>query len=527
MIRFHRTIPVIAVLAALVVAGCGSSSDSSSSSSGSGASSGAANLAPPGSVVYVEGDLKPTGELKANVDSVASTIAGIDNLGDFVVSELESSSGNEGEPFNYAKEVEPWLGEKAGVAFSRIEADGELSDPLIAVETSNPKATQAFIDKQAKQSKSPYKAGAYQGVDFKVGGTEDNAIGVIGDDLVLASGEKAFKAAVDASDGDSLGSESRFQDAIAAASKGSLADVFVDVGAVIKQSGDEISSQAQEILQSSGIDPSEATAVASVIPGADQIEVDLSSELGGEQGPNGDVSKLLGSLPADSFAAFAASGFGEQLEEAIDNLDAAGIPPSLPPDELKSTLSQAGIDLDKIAASLQEAAVFAEGSSRNSLRGALVVTADNTEAADAVTGLGTLLRGAKIPGVTAVSGKASGFSIRNSELGGTPIVVIAKGTRLAVGYGLAQALKGLNAGSGPTLSGSSSYKAAVASLGATPISAFVDGPAALQLAEALVPRSKTDFWEAVPYLKKVTYIGLGTGASGDLATAKLIAGLSK
>ncbi len=70
--------------------------------------------------------------------------------------------------------------------------------------------------------------------------------------------------------------------------------------------------------------------------------VDLSSELDGQEAPAGDVSKLLGSLPADSFAAFSASDFGKQLQEAIDNLDEEGVPPDLQPDELKSTLEQAG-----------------------------------------------------------------------------------------------------------------------------------------------------------------------------------------
>ena len=41
----------------------------------------------------------------------------------------------------------------------------------------------------------------------------------------------------------------------------------------------------------------------------------------------------------------------------------------------------------------------------------------------------------------------------------------------------------------------------------------------------MVPRSKTDFWEAVPYLKKISYIGVGAQINGDLATAKLIAGV--
>lgn len=523
MIKIRLSIPVLTVLTAVAIAGCGGGGGDAS---GSSSSAGPASLAAPGSLVYVEGNLKPTGALKSNLDSVAKTISGIDNLGEFVVSELESSARGEGEPVDFATEVEPWLGKTAGVSFERLEGS-ELSEPLIAIQTTNAKATQGFIDKQARGGKDPYKDLSYQGVDFKVGGSEGNAIGVVGEWLVIADGEKAFKAAVDASNGESLAGEDRFQTAFDAASNGSLADIYVDVGGVIEQSGDKINSQAQEVLQSSGIDPSEATAVASVIPGADQIEVDLSSDLGGEKAPSGDVSKLLGTMPAGSVAAFAASGFGEQLEEAIDNIDESGIPPELPPNKLKSTLSQGGIDLDKIAASLEDAAVFVEGNSRNDLGGAMVVTANGSEAADAITGLGTLLRGAKVPGVTAVSGKASGFSIRSAELGRKPVVVVAEGSRIAIGYGLAETLQGLEAGSGPTLSGSAAYKAAVSSLGSTPISAFVDGPGALHLAEALVPRSKKGFWEAVPYLKKIDYLALGAGNGDELATAKLIAGLEK
>jgi hypothetical protein len=522
MIKFRLSISVVAVIAALVIAGCGGGSGSSSSSS---TSDTPASLAAPGSLVYVEGNLKPAGALKSSVDSVASKIAGIDNLGEFVVSELESSASDEGESVDFATEVEPWLGKTAGVAFERLEGS-ELSEPLIAIQTINAKATQEFIDKQAS-GKGSYKDLSYKEIDFKVGGSEGNAIGVIGEWLVIADGQKAFKAAVDASNGDSLAGEDRFQTAFDAASNGSLADIYVDVGGVLGQSGDKIDPQAKEILQSSGIDPSEATAVASVIPGADQIEVDLSSDFGGEKAPSGDVSKLLGTMPAGSFAAFAVSGFGEQVEEAIDNLDETGIPPDLPPNKLKSTLSQAGIDLDKIAASLEDAAVYAEGNSKKTLGGALVVTAKGNEAAEAIAGLGTLLRGAQVPGVTAVSGKASGFSIRSSELGSKPIVVVSEDSRIAIGYGLAETLQGLELGSGPTLSGSAAYKAAVSSLGNTPISAYVNGASALHLAEALVPRSKKGFWEAIPYLKKIEYLALGAGPSDELATAKLIAGLEK
>ena len=522
MVKIRYAIPVFAAIVALFAAGCGSSSSDSSSSG-----SELANLASPGSLVFVEGQLQPKGALKQNVDSVAKSFTGGEGLGAFVISELESSARQDGEPFDFAKEVEPWLGEKGGVAFEHLEA-GELSEPLIAIETTDTAATQEFVDKRTKQSSKPSKDVSYEGVEFKVGGAEDNAVGVIGEELVIANSEKEFKAAVDASQGNSLGGEDRFQEAMSAASDGSFADIYVDIGGIIKQSENgKTEAQAKEVLQGVGIDPSEATAVASVIPQSEQIEVDLSSDLGGEKAPSGDASQLLGSLPASSFAAFSFSEFGDQLEEAIDNLDEEGVPPDLEPGELKSTLAQAGIDLNKIAASLEDGAVFAEGTDLNSLGGALVVTSKSSEAADAIASFGTLLRGAHVPGITAVSGKASGFSVRSGELGNKALVVVAKGDRVAIGYGLAQTIAGLNAGSGATLSSTPGYKSAVSALGKTPISAYVDGPAALHLAEALVPRSKTDFWEAVPYLKKVTYIGLGAGPSDELATAKLIAGIGK
>lgn len=519
MIKTRLFLPVLAALAAIAVAGCGSSSDSSSSD--------LAGFASPGSLVFVEGKLKPSGEVKSNTDAIAQTVAGVDNLGEFIVEELESSANDDGEPFDYAKEVEPWLGEKASVAFKGLK-EGDLTEPLVAIQTTDPDATGEFVDNQSGESKDPYKDASYEGIDFKVGGSEGNAIGVVGDSLLIAEGEAGFKAAVDASQGDSLADEARFSDAIAAASDGSLADVYADVGGLIDQSsGDGIDPQAQEVLKSAGIDPSEATAVASVVPGSEQVEIALSSDLGGEEAPSGDVSELLGTLPGDSFAAFAVSGFGDQLEEAIDRLDAAGIGDTVPPHQLKSTLKATGIDLDKIAASLDDAAVFAQGDSKNSLGGALVVTSKSDEAAKTVANLGVLLRSARTAGVTAVSSSgASGFSVRSPELGHKPLVVVAKGDRVAIGYGLSPALQGL-ASEGETLSANASYKAAVSALGSTPISAFVSGPAALRLADALVPPSKTEFEQAKPYLKKIDYIGIGTGTDDDLATAKLIVGVGK
>ncbi len=162
MIRTRLSLPVLAALAAIAIAGCGS---------GSGGDSNAdlAGFAPPGSLIFVEGEVRPSGELKAEVDAIASTVAGIDNLGDRVVSELESSARDDGEPFDFEVEVEPWLGERASVAFRELDEDGDPSNPVVAIEATDADAAQEFIDNQAKQG-GEYEDVSYEGIDFKVGG---------------------------------------------------------------------------------------------------------------------------------------------------------------------------------------------------------------------------------------------------------------------------------------------------------------------------------------------------------------------
>jgi len=66
---------------------------------------------------------------------------------------------------------------------------------------------------------------------------------------------------------------------------------------------------------------------------------------------------------------------------------------------------------------------------------------------------------------------------------------------------------------------------ALASLGDTPISGFADGPAALSLADALIPSSDEGFEEAKQYLKSIRFLALGSASQDELATAKLIIGL--
>jgi Protein of unknown function (DUF3352) len=489
--------PALAAAIALL-AGCGSGS--------SGADP--ATLAPPGVPVFVEGTLQPEGELKSNTDAIAKQVLGADNLGDYVIEKLESSARSEGEPVDFAKEIEPWLGERAGVFFEQLEEGNEFSGVGAIVESTDTGATQEFIEKHNKDN-------------------EGKVAGMVGDFLVVAEDRKVFDEVEEASEGESLADEDSFAKAISAASDGSLADVYVDVGKLIDQSGGQIDPTARQILQNAGIDPSEATAVASVVPGAEQITVELSSDLAGEEAPTGDASALLGELPGDAFAGFAVSGFGKQVQEAIDSLDEEGIPGTIPPGQLKKGLKQLGIDLEGFAGSLQDAGVFAVGNSRSSLGGALVLSTEGSGATATVSNLVRLLHGVHVAGVTVLHGKYSGFAIHSDELGEKPLVVAAREGRVAIGYGLPATLDGLlsEKGNGRTLSENPAYSDAVAALGDTPIAGFADGRAALRLADSLIPSSDDGFEEAKKYLKSISFLALGSATQDELATAKLIVGL--
>jgi hypothetical protein len=515
-----RLVLLIAALALVyALAGCGGSSDSSAPAP--------ATIAPADSSVFIEATVLPTGTLKSNVETLAANVAGVDDLGATVVEKVEEAAKEADEPFSYEKDVKSWLGEKAGIFLSGFDGK-DFSEAGGMIQVTDTSAAQEFIDAHVKPDHGEkFEDASYEGVDYKVTSDDDSSIGIVGDFIVYAKNQQIFKAVVDASNGgEGLADVKKYTDSTSGEPSDGLASVYVDIGALIKQAG-PIDPQAAVFLQSAGISPEEATATATVVPGADQVEIDLRSDITGDNPPSGDASELVGSMPAESVAAFASPEFGKALSNLIDSIDANGIPGSIPPHKFKEGLKSAGIDLEKIVGSIGDLGGFVEGTSLSNLGGAVVLTTDNAaEASNTVSNIGLLLRLSHTPGITAIGGKATGFSIRSSSLGHKPIVVAAKGKRISIGYGLPAALLGLSE-AGEKLAGDSVYKEAVSALGGTPITAFADGPGVLGLVEAGSASEDPDFQKAKPYLEKVAYIAAGGGVEDGLSTAKLIVGFEK
>lgn len=520
LVKLRFVLPMLlAALTALLAAGCGGGGESGGTDP--------AAIAPPKTPLYIDFTIHPEGETKKNIEALAQKVAGIEDPGELIVSKLEESAAEEGEEIDFEKEVQPWLGARAGFIYPKFE-EGGFNQFAAAVQVTDTGEAEAFVDKHVESGHEKFTDGSFEGVDFKVG--EDGAtIGFIDELLVMGTEEDVFKEAVTASEGEALADESSYTDAITAVPDESAADVYVDIGGLLREAeaSGEVDQSTKQFFENAGVELDEATAVASAVPGSDRLEIDVSSNAAGGSPPSGDASELLGSLPASSVGALASAEFGKRLNEGIDQIDENGIPGQVPPHKLKKGLKEAGIDLESIASSIGDVGLFVEGDSERNLGGAVVLAAEeSSQAKNTVSNLGLFLRAGHVPGVTAINGKASGFSVRSPELGRQPLVVISKGKRIAIGYGLRSALAAVEEG-GETLSESPAYKEAVSALGSTPISGFVDGPAALKLASALVPPGEEGFQEAKKYLTKIDYLALGSEASNGLATAKLILGVGK
>jgi hypothetical protein len=517
LVKLRLVLPVFVVaLIALLVVGCGGGGDSSSGAD-------PASVAPASAPIFIDFTVRPEGATKTNIEELAKKLASVDNLGDLIVTELENSASSEGEELDFEKEIEPWLGEEGGLFLQEYEGE-DFEGYGAAIQTEDEGEAQDFVKKQTENSDESVEDGSYQGVDFKVQ-EDETTIGVFDGFVVFAEDEVIFKSMVDASSGDNLAGEDAFTSAMGGVPDESAADVFVDVGGLIEEAGNGIDGDTQTFLDSVGLEPREATAVASLVPGSDNLEVDFSSNISGDNPPSGDASELLGSLPGTAVGAFASAEFGKRFNEGIDRIDEQGIPGEVPPRELKKTLKEAGVDLDAIANSIGDVGVYVTGNSEKTLAGALVMEAESdTQATNTVSNVGLFLRKAGVSGVTKITEGATGFSIRSPELGRQPVVVAAKGSRIVIGYGLASALSAFEESS-KTLADAPAYQEAESALGGTPITAFVDGPSALGLASAIVPPGEEDFEEAKQYLSKIDYLAIGSEASGDLATAKLIVGV--
>jgi hypothetical protein len=508
--RARVLVLAFAAAAALAITACGGGGGVSSDDP--------ASLAPADAPVYIQGTVRPHGALKKNVESLASTITGLRDPVAKLIDMIDQSAIDaptlSGKNVTFANDIEPWLGDKGG-AF----VEGFTGDPPAAgiVQTTDTKATQQFIDDVKEKGETSH---SYKGVDYVL---DDTAVGVIDDFLVIGD-EQAFKDAVDVTDGgDSLGDQGEFTDALDQAPSGSLVDVYASLQGIWDAVRADDPGNAKTLSASFG-DPSGKSVLASLVPAKDSIELDLATNA--SQGVQlTDLSNLIETFPADSFAAVGVPNLGDLVNQTIDQLEQAGLS-GVSKQAIDQQLSQLGISLDDITAALGDLGIFAEGSDRSSLQGAGVITSkDSSKVGDLIGKLSDLALSSGQSGISRAP-VGTGFRVTDpQQLGRQSLTVTASGDRIVIGYGDQATKQALSSGAGGTLADDPTYKQAVGVLGGAGLSGYVSLSKVFQLADALGAISDPGYQQARPYLDKLSYAAIGSGKQGDFSTSKVIVGV--
>jgi len=491
----------LSLLAALVVA-CGS-----------GAASGDADPAsavPADAMVYTEFVVRPSGDVRDDaLDAIGKTLNTDDPAGK-VQQLLDRAFSQDGGHLDYDKDVKPWLGDRAGAWLgSRLDSDGDPTGAVIVATTDPDAALDAF---HKSTSAGKLTSHSYNGTDYEVD-EDGDATGIV-DGFLVGGPEPEFKRTVDAVKGDSLAENDRYRKSVDTLEDKRLAHFYVDLRRFFQMAmkGDPRSAQAFEQLQALVPFGKLPPLVGSFAADGDRLALDVSLEgfnstaLGGLRGLGGTTS-LIKELPGDSWAAFGAPKYGQQLKAMLDQF-AGAFGGAAARAQLQQ---QYGIDLDEdILSWIGDVAFFVRGDSIPALGGGAVI--EVTDSGKAANGFGKLVGlmqaagGVHVQPVT-IKGAKTAFSLKDQTTP-KPIVMARSDDRVVITYGADAAVEAL----APTskLGSAPLYDEAKSALGDTDPGLLASVPAIVKLVEAAAPPDP-DFAKVRPYLEAYDAIALGYG----------------
>ncbi|HET8976154.1 MAG TPA: DUF3352 domain-containing protein [Solirubrobacterales bacterium] len=515
--RLARVSLLAALATAILVAGCGGDDE--------GADTGAASIVPASAPVYLDALIKPGGAAKEDADAALGTILKTEDPGTAIVQEVEKQAAADGADFDYARDVEPWLGESFTVFLTTIGGDTSDSEGAFAFETSDPDKALEFF-KGAEDATGETKE--YEGVEYEFD-EDGDVLGRI-DDFIVGGDENAFKAAVDAHNGDSLAEKDDFKDGIDELSDDRLATLYVPpqefLDAVPEK---ELSSDQRDLLEKSLGDAAREPVLGEVTASATDVSMELSAGGGDVETP---PSTLLPELPSAAWLGVGLADIGAAVQRSVENVGEAGAASGVDAETIRRQLrSQLGINLERdVINTLGDSALFVEGTTVKDVSGALVIQSkDPSGSAELINKLQDLISSRASPQDARVQPLASaggdqGFQIvdPSGELQ-QPIQVVQHDDKIVVGYGrrgVEQALSG-----GDTLANDPAFSAAQDAIGDLGVDAFLSFAPVFQLAEGAGAGADPDFKQAKPYLDSLNFLATGSGSDGDRATLRVIVGL--
>ena len=491
----------------------------------------ALGLAPKDSVVYVNAFLDPSAGQKMALRDLLSKLPEYDTpeaAGDAVAGLFDDALADTG--LTYRQDIEPWVGKQLAVF---VAAPDEGGDPAVAalVAAEDTDAALAAVEKAQSQGSTELTDQSYEGVDYQSDATGDQATGVIGAFLV-AGNEAGFKAAVDASKGESLEDSEKFSSATDQLSEDRLALMYVDGGGLTKALqqvnglGAGFSSTTPLAMQ--GVGGSGEPAAAVFFARSDALVFEVSSTLPksgafSSLAQHVDEPGLVPELPAGSWGAFGVAGFGDVLRSLIDGLAQSGV--GLDPDVVRQQFTaQTGLDLDQdLLGWMGDLGIAVEGSSLQSLSGGAVISSTDPQTSSATVDKlaalaaqsGVPLKPFNVPGY-------EGYSFSDESMPQSIDVLAGDKVIFAYGHEAAREL----ANSTSRLADDPSYKKAADALGEDfAVSGYVSIPPVVALVESFAPVDPAYEKDIKPFLDAAQFVVSGARADGDEVMQRVVIGI--
>ena len=520
---FRRLALPLAIPLAALLAGCGSGA--------SGGDSDPAAVAPRGVPFYLEVTLRPEGDTRDDALAAAGTVLHTDDPAGRIRSLIQESIASGHTKADFAKDVEPWLGSRAGMWVTMPARSGADPGLGVAVAVTDAGQARAKIDELAKRNGeklAPRSSGSH---DYEV--SSDGTAIAVDDDWAILGTEGEVKRGLATLDGDGLASEDRYRMAVDPLPSDRLAHYFLDLKSLMDaalRADPETSGQLgifQGVFTSAFAGSPQAGAFT-----ADGDRLALETVMRGDSGPAAKLyslsglaaSPLLAELPADAWGALAVPKVGESLRTVYRQL-AGAFGGAAAGEQLRRDY---GIDLEQDVFSwIGDAGGFVRGARVDDVDGALVIQA--TDQAKATTAFGKLVgllrtRAGLDPRPAKVAGADAAFSVATPDMP-KPLVLARGNGRVVVGYGPDAVAAGLSAPS--KLGDSDTYAQAKDALGGKVDPAIVLSlPHVLALAESAgATAGDPGYAKAKPYLDAFGVVASGSAKDGDTLRSRFAVGL--
>ena len=509
---------LVALLALALLGGCGSSGAASKGDADP------ARAVPASAALYFELVVRPEGTQRETVKALAAKILRTPDPGAKIVSLLDRALHDNDAGSSYRRDIEPWLGRRAGVYLADLAGDRVKGVGVIDVRDRSAAAKVITADVQRRHARSA----GYRDVKIYTDPSDHSVVALAGDYALFADAAADLHPVIDTLKGaPALAASDRYTNALSGLPDDRVGTLFVDVRQLLRSAiagATKADPSGGAMLQS--LTAGNAAAVgAALLADKDRLSIEvrtrapkrsaaqnLSSLFSG-----GGAGSLVREAPAGSWAVLGTADLGKTakgiFDAAVGGLGGAFLNGSLQ--------SELGIDLDKdVFGWIGDTSVFVRGGDLAHLDGAVVMqVTDEAAARQAVPKLVGLARQRGGVAVQPVKVRGADLAFAGRIEGAPAPAVVALGHgRAVVALGTAAAADGLSPDR--TIDDSGLYDRAKSAADGLDPGLILDGPSVVRLIAAGAG-GDPDFAKAKPYLDLIDLLAFGAGVDGDDVRARM------